>query len=51
MTATTLLSAGFLPHELVPIGPIPHHLRQLFLITSTLSLFTFVPDRTHLGID
>ncbi|MGW6393257.1 STAS domain-containing protein [Streptomyces sp. NPDC055103] len=46
-----LLSAGFLPRELVLIGPIPHHLRQLFLLTGSLGMFTVVPDRTHLGLD
>ena len=46
-----LLSAGFPSRELVLIGPLPHHLRQLFLLTGSLRMFTVVPDRAHLGLD
>lgn len=40
-----LVTAQFAGHPFVLAGPVPRQLRQLFALTGTLRLFTFVSDR------
>ncbi|MER7540810.1 STAS domain-containing protein [Streptomyces sp. NPDC097704] len=45
-----LLAAHFSHRRLILVGPIPHQLRRLFVLTGTLRLFHIIRSRRSIGL-